>query len=1276
MSMLALAPNSFANFGDLLKYLRRRERLTQLELSITVGYSEAQISRLEQNQRLPDLAALKALFIPALHLGDEPELALRFLELAQSARQEDAPVPGVAPYKGLLNFEESDADLFFGRESLTKRLADRATALLKDAPRRFLAVVGASGSGKSSVVRAGLAVMLKRAGWDVRVFTPSSDPMRSLQTNVTVPKPGALGARLIVVDQFEEAFTLCHDEAQRVAFFEKLLSLAEEPTGRTVVVIALRADFYSRCSQYAALREAAAAEQEYIGQMTSAELRRAIEEPAKRGGWEFEAGLVDVLLNDIGAYGATEPEPGGLPLLSHALLATWERRRGRTFTMEGYRASGAVRGAIAETAESVFTDQLNAKQQELAREVFLRLTELGEGTSDTRRRATLTELVRQAEEATQLRSVLNMLADARLITLNEDTAEVAHEALTREWQRLHEWLTEDREGLRVHRHLTESAREWESRGREAGDLYRGGRLAQAREWALANAERLNESERGFLTASLEQEQHDVLEREGQRQRELEAAQKLAETQSHAARQLGRRAAFLTGAFALAIVFAGIALFFGSQANRSAISAQQNAERADANAKQAESQQRIATSRELAAAAISNLDADPERSILLALQAVNQTYATNHTVLPEAEIALHRAVQASNIELTLSGHTNTVRRAVFSPDGTRIATASADGTAKVWDAADGKGLLTIQASSEGWADSIAFSTNGKLLATAGDDKTTRIWDPVTGKELLTLKGHSDWVSEVAFSPDGSMLASSSADGTIKMWDVLTGKELLTLREEDNAQILSIAFSPDSTRIAAVANPNSGLREGWASIWNTSTGQKLLTLRGHTTNVESVAFSPDGARIVTAGDDSTAKVWDSNTGVQLLTLYGHTDIVWGAAFSPDGARIVTVGGDRQIKVWDALTGQELFSLAGHTEEIRSVAFSPDGTRIVTASTDKTAKVWSVAPSREFLTLVNGPPIKFIEGTELAYSPDGTRLATASSDLTPKVWDASNGKLLLQLIGHTDLVTNIAYSSDGTRITTASNDGTAKIWDAATGKELLTLAGHKDWVSGVAFSPDGSRLATGSFDKTAKIWNAQTGKELLTLVGHKDWILSVAFSPDGTHLATSSADGTAIVRDAATGKEQFTLNHANLIEQAVFSPDGTRVATASFDGTAKMWDAMTGKEFFTLSGHAGTLFDVKFSWDGRYLATVSVDETARIWDALTGKELLTLHAPASLTGVAFSPDGLRLAVGGRDGATRIYLLRIEDLIALAKSRLTRTLTTEECQEYLHMASCPASP
>lgn len=296
LALSSNSPHSFTTFGDLLKYLRRREHLTQLELSIAVGYSEAQITRLEKNYRRPDLAAVKALFIPALHIENEPELITRFLELAQSAHQEEAPAQGMAPYKGLLFFDEADADLFFGREALTAHLTEHVMNLAMDASIRFLTVVGASGSGKSSLVRAGLAVALRRAGWDVYVFTPTDNPIRAVESNLNTITKNAERI-LLIVDQFEEIFTLCKDELERIAFIEKLLNAAQDKVKKIVVVIALRADFYSHCAQYPLLRRVVAAEQEYIGGMTAEELRRAIEEPGKRSGWEFEPGLVDVLLN-------------------------------------------------------------------------------------------------------------------------------------------------------------------------------------------------------------------------------------------------------------------------------------------------------------------------------------------------------------------------------------------------------------------------------------------------------------------------------------------------------------------------------------------------------------------------------------------------------------------------------------------------------------------------------------------------------------------------------------------------------------------------------------------------------------------------------------------------------------------------------------------------------------------------------------------------------------------------------------------------------------------
>lgn len=1249
-----LSTGSFQTFGDLLKYLRRRERLTQLELSITVGYSEAQIGRLENNQRRPDITALKALFIPALHIEDEPELIARLLELAQSARQEDAPAPGIPPYRGLLFFDESDAELFFGREGLTAHIADRVTDLAMDSYSRFLTVVGASGSGKSSLVRAGLAVALRRADWDVGIFTPGENPLRALtmllDENLAEVKSEPL---LILVDQFEEIFTLCRDESERDAFIEQLLHLAAESSKRVSVVIALRADFYSHCAQYPVLRQAVAAEQEYIGQMTVDELRRAIEEPARRNDWEFEHGLVDVLLNDIGAQGTSQPEPGALPLLSHSLLATWERRRGRTMTLEGYRASGGVRGAIAETAESLFTDQLNQAQQEMARDVFLRLTELGEGTEDTRRRAGLKELVRQSDEATQLRAVLDMLAGARLITLNEDSAEVAHEALIREWQRLQEWLTQDREGLFLHRHLTESARGWEMRGHDPSELYRGARLAQAREWVSVNEGRLNPSEQSFLAASIEQEEHDAREREAQRQRELESAYKLAETQSQAAKQLRRRATILTGAVILSVLLIGLSIYYGIQAQNNGLKAQ---------------------SRELAAAAIIELDRDPERSILLALQAV----AAADTL--EAENALHRSILTSRVRKVLQDDSE-VWSVAYSPDGTHIATANWNNSAKIWDAASGQLLMTFTGHTES-VNGVAYSPDGKLMATASDDGTAKIWDTKTGEALFTLSGYDGPVHDISFSPDGKYLATASDDGTAKIWNVKTGKEQLTFSGHGDT-VFDVAFSPNGSLVAT-----SGLDE-YVRIWDAVTGNELLTLPFEGGDqLRGLAFSPDGSRIaVTSTRSPWGRVWDVSTGEVLSNGFsGHRDALVDLAYSADGKLIATASSDATAKIWDADTGELLYTLSGHTLPVTGLAFDPGGEYLATTSWDMTTRIWSIQPTSEAIFI----PIKVPWSLRVSYSPDGTRiLADVPEDKSAKVWDANSGQELLTLNEKNGRLSLAFFSPDGKTIATVS-DKEIIFWDSDTGKQKSMLTGHAAPITSLSFLSDGTRLVSGSSNGELIIWDVVDGRQALTLQspteGYSPFvhyeIFAATFSADRKHILTGNTYGEATIWDANTGEklntkifEEAVGNHSfpDIGFDAAFSPDGKHAAITGGIGTIRIWDVSTGEDVLTLKGHGGAVNSVTFSADGKLIATASVDGTAKVWDVATGMNLLTLPVDSHGAGdVAFSPDGKRLAVGAVPGIY-VFILPSDDVVELAKSQLTRSLTDKECQQYLHVSVCP---
>lgn len=1261
------------------------------------------------------------------------------------ARPEEPPAPGEPPFKGLEYFDERDASLFFGREALIARLADRWRESA------FLAViVGASGSGKSSFVRAGLVPALRRAireragappDWRVLVITPTAHPLEAVALVLTGDQesaratatlmddlardarslyfflkrqrsptasssngspPRAAAGTLLVVDQFEEIFTLCRDPFEREQFIDNLLyalnpgSLFDSdgtPAARPSpvhlgyapffhLVLTLRADFYAHLAEYSELRALFASHQEYIGRMTTDDMRRAIQEPAKQHGWQFDTGLVDLILRDVGS------EPGALPLLSHALLETWKRRSGRVMTLSGYHDAGGVRGAIAHTAETAYL-QLDPPQQQIARDIFLRLTELGEATEDTRRRATFDELVPAGESGAKVHAVLTALADVRLITLGETAAEVAHEAVIREWPRLREWLNEDRDGLRLHRQLTEAAREWQLLDRDPGALYRGARLAQARERISANpptgiagnASRMNALERTFLGASIAHEEFEQREHKERQQRELEsakrvaaAAEKLSEeegkrlkAQAAANRQLRRRTALLAGAFVLALALAGLAWLLAGRAVQ--------------NVEEAKSRQQLTASRELAAAAVGELTVDPERSTLLALRALE----TAQTL--EAENALHRAISASRVQLSLIGHADRISAVAFSPDAKWIATAGWDKTAKVWDARNGELLATLNGHTD-HLEALAFNPTGTQIVTAGWDKTARIWDAGTGAELLVLRGHMDRVTGVAFSPNGMRIATSSWDGTVRIWDAARGDQLRVVYDY-TAAMSRIAFGPDGKHIAV------GFGDGTIKVWDAGTGDEVLALSGPAGGVSSVAFSPDGTRLAAAGGDQTVQVWDVASGDQVLELRGHTGAVLGISFSPDGAHIASTSNDGTIRIWELASGKQVVALYGHDGAVNDAAFEPGcaapseapfpwcGTRLASVGDDRTLRIWDVSPagSRELLTL---------PGTDGRFSADGSALMTIDFDgadvLNRETWQISplrsREAQTLSLARGDGSLSAIAMADDGTHIAT-SNNNQIRIWDLVNGASgLRTFYDTYDHdvvskvvVRALAFSPDGKRLADGSSDWHATVWDLD-GNELVALSGHMGEIFGVSFNANGDRLVTAAADGTARIWDAATGKELFTLaGHHSAVQAAVFSPDGERVATGTLYGTAKIWDATTGKELFTLAGHAAAIQSLAFSPDGSQLATGSSDGVAQIWDVASGQERLTFSDQTlAVTRVTFSPDGTRLAVAGKDGSVRVYLLRVQELVQLARTRLTRTWTLDECKKYLHVETCPA--
>ncbi|MGH8885864.1 MAG: NACHT and WD repeat domain-containing protein, partial [Egibacteraceae bacterium] len=588
---------------------------------------------------------LKPSAAPPVTPGPEPE------------EEDPSPAPGPCPYKGLETFQPEDAEWFFGREELVAQLAAR----LSETP--FLAVLGPSGSGKSSVLRAGLlpavwrGLLPEASTWTTVVLTPGAHPLEELALRISLVRgvaPGSLladlqtspghlrlavrqalldappGARvLLVVDQFEEIFALCRDEVERRRFLEAVVDLADDPDSPAKVVLAIRADFYARCAEYPELVGALQDNQALVGPMSTANLRRAIEGPAARAGIALEPGLVETVLDDLG------DEPGSLPLLSHALFETWERRRGRTLTLAGYQDAGGVRQAIAQTAETVY-GTLDPAQQGIAKDVFLRLTALGEGTEDTRRRAQRAELL-DGRDTETVELVLNRLAEARLVTLDEDSVEVAHEALIRGWPKLRSWINDDREALRAHRRLTEAASEWDQNGREEGFLYRGARLAA---WQDRPLEPLNDLERAFLAAS----------------REREARERVAK----------RRRVRLTVIGLSAMVV--LALL---QAYR------------------AVDQRNLALSRQVTANATVQLSSDPELGLLLARKAFE--------IRPtgEAEAALRQATLESRVRARLRGHKGGVFGAAFSPDGRRVVSVGGDGAVRVWDLVGGRELVVLR-----------------------------------------------------------------------------------------------------------------------------------------------------------------------------------------------------------------------------------------------------------------------------------------------------------------------------------------------------------------------------------------------------------------------------------------------------------------------------------------------------------------------------------------------------------------------------------------------------
>jgi len=1226
---------------------------------------------------------------------------------------------GTCPYKGLDAFDEEDAELFFGREKLVDDLVER----VKES--RTVFVTGPSGSGKSSLVRAGLIPDLKKGSikvshdWQYLIMKPGREPIKALAVAVAgmvhstdaqddvikkaltdetiftrwcdiALQDGHNKRVVLFVDQFEEVFTQINAEEDRVAFFNLLTHAATVENGRVIILFSMRSDFVSNCAIYPKLNELLNQQFIQIGAMQPDELVSAIAQPALRVGLQIDPKLIAQIINE------TEGEPGSLPLMQFALKDLFDSQTTQNklvdLNLRDYLQRGGIHKALERHADQTFGG-FNTAEQELARSVFTGLIEIGRGTQDTRRTANFDELIPANAKDVNIKAIVDKLADARLIITDEvggrDTVTISHEKLIDAWPWLKKLVNENRDVIALQNEIAVDAAEWAENHRDSSYLYSGARLVTAREKMIEQKLVLGGLAQGFIEEGMAKQE---AERKGK-----EILRK-------------RITIGLVSGIAIALALAAYGFVQARLATNKATEAlaRQLASQAQLINIDRSSNQMTGTLLAIQSMQLfPNADAahyllNNNFSGLLISRMTHDNGVSSIAISPDGKYVVSGSHDgtarvweaASGKEVARMTHDDVVTSVAFSPDGKYIVSGSWGNTARVWETLTGKEVARM--THRGSANSVAFSPNGKYVVSGGWDYTARVWEAHTGKEVARMI-HGDSVNAVVFSPDGKYVVSGSHDGTARVWEALTGVEVARMTHDDI--VWTVAFSPDGKYVASggcdIYN-NYKCDKGTAHVWETLTGKEVARMT-HSGSVDSVAFSPDSKYVVSGSWDNTARIWETLTGKE-VTRMTHDDIVWTVAFSPDGKYVVSGSIDGTARVWEALTGKEVARMT-HDSSVDSVAFSPVGKYVISGSSDNTSRVWEVATGKEVARMTHDDPVgtvafspngKYVVsgsrdktarvwdvagGKEvarmthndpvgpLAFSPDGKYVVSGSIDGTARVWDVASGKEVARMT-HDNTVTSVAFSPNGKYVISGSDDNTVRVWEALTGKEVARM-NHDDAVTRVAFSPNSKYVVSGSDDKTARVWEALTGKEV-THMTHDDKVWTVAFSPDGKYVVSGSYEGTVRVWEALTGVEVARMTHDDPVTQVAFSPDGKYVVSGSIDGTARVWEALTGKEVARMT-HDSYVSSVAFSPDGKYVVSGSSDNTARVWEVATGKEVARMTHDDPVRTVAFSPDDKFVVSGSSDGTARVWAWQPQDLIANACAFMPRNLTREEWQQYI---------
>ncbi|GGK08873.1 hypothetical protein GCM10010123_43420 [Pilimelia anulata] len=1153
-------------------------------LAARTGYSPSTLSDAAGGRRLPGLAVVRSLVEACA--GDAGEWEQRWRRTAATVAAQSATGADDGdrpPYLGLASFQVADADRYFGREALVAALARRA------ADNGLLAVVGDSGSGKSSLVRAGLVPALSGpADPPALVITPGERPMDEHRARLADPP------RVVAVDQFEEVFTVCRDGSQRRDFIDALLAAADRPD--VVVLLALRPDFYGHCAAHERLAAALAGATAPLGPMSDEELARAITAPARRAGVAVERALIATLLADAAG------QAGALPLISHAMLETWRHRQGSQLTLAAYEATGGLTGAVARTAEQEYA-ALDDTERLAARDLLIRLTALGEGTADTRRRVYVGELDRPGTAA-----VVERFARARLLVVGEDTVEVAHEALIGTWPRLRTWLTEDRDALRLHRRLTDAATVWDGLGREPGDLYRGTRLTEALEWVdRAGGAALNAVEREFLRAS------------------AAAAAAEAAAATRRARQVRRLNVGLAALLVLALLGTVAAIWQWRRAIR---------ERQDA------------LSRQLAAEAMALVRADAPEALRLAA-AAHRAADT-----PEARGALLSLAGYRPYSGKLDHH-EVIKDVALSPDGNLLAVAGQDGILGLWHVPERREIARLTGHHKA-IRTLDFHPAGRYVASGGADGTVRIWDaadPAAPARLLRPGGAP--LNAVEFSPDGSRLAGITTDGAALVWRVADGAPAAGFRVAAGDRS-DVHFHPRGDRLA-VAEGN-----GRVAVRDLRTGRAVWSAPPPEDAQERVRFDPTGTLLASSGGLGTITLRDAATGAVRRTIRGHVSLVRAIVFNPRSPEEL-ISGDATgvVYVWNVHTGNRMHELVGNTAIPYGLTISADGGTIASGGRDRSALLWH----RGELPM-QGPEGEI---GNLTLSPDGRTLAATdppqvSGPVTVQetlLWDTATRAV--RATDHADVSRPPRAPARPAPIAVPPQpvltwyQRQAHVWDGGSGKRVRTFGGFPDRQFTGTLDAAAGLLAIGGADRQIRLFDIGTGALVATTSAQPDTVFGLRFTADGRRLVSVAANGVITVLDPRADAVVRTIaNGARAVDVAIRA-DGAEVAIGEDSGDISIWSVRTGERVRRLTGHAGPIDALAYSPDGRTLASGSHDMTLGLWDLRSGARLATLRGHrAAVTTAVWSPDGRTLYTGGADAVVIPWLTDV----AAASRRVCATL------------------